>query len=345
MPVQHIHTYVVHPKKGSDTPPQVNGAGVALNGKMFELLSSIYGKTDVECDIDITFSPTVDGRQQNECRDLICAYLANPALESGRAIAARLEKYTDGRSGLGLLFVIAGQEGTEQKVVISRFPTDNAIYVDENARDLTVEFLERVFMKNKASYKAVAYRGTSLQAGFWKGRAIDKQINSPAGEVSNYWIADFLASKLTLTAAAGTKRLATALRNAAKKSDINVKQEITAAATLVTGLAGQNLTVEEFGDRFGFSQDAKAAIASELKTPRLAQERFQFDLSIRIQLRPPFRVQSRPLLCMGFGLIHVVHRRDPRPALRAPQRWPATAVGGSCAPTWVSPGGGSGGRV
>jgi Fic family protein len=68
-------------------------------------------------------------------------------------------------------------------------------------------------------------------------------------------------------------------------------------------------------------------------------------VSIRIQLRPPFRVQSRPLWCTGFGLIHVVHRRDPRPALRAPQRWPATAVGGSCAPTWVSPGGGSGGRV
>jgi hypothetical protein len=67
-----------------------------------------------------------------------------------------------------------------------------------------------------------------------------------------------------------------------------------------------------------------------------------FWVSIRIQLRPPFRVQSRPLLCMGFGLIHVVHRRDPRPALRAPQRWPATAVGGSCAPTWVSPGGGPG---
>ena len=65
-------------------------------------------------------------------------------------------------------------------------------------------------------------------------------------------------------------------------------------------------------------------------------------VSIRIQLRPPFRVQSRPLWCTGFGLIHVVHRRDPRPALRAPQRWPATAVGGSCAPTWVSPGGGPG---
>jgi hypothetical protein len=41
-------------------------------------------------------------------------------------------------------------------------------------------------------------------------------------------------------------------------------------------------------------------------------------LSIRIQLRPPFRVQSRPLWCKGFGLIHVVHRRDPRAGAARP---------------------------
>jgi hypothetical protein len=50
--------------------------------------------------------------------------------------------------------------------VISRFPTDNAIYVDEDPRKLTVEFLERVFMKNKASYKAAVYRDASLRGAF-----------------------------------------------------------------------------------------------------------------------------------------------------------------------------------
>jgi hypothetical protein len=176
-----------------------------------------------------------------------------------------------------LLFLIAGKEGKDHKIVISRFPTDNAVYVDENPRALTVEFLERVFMKNKVSYKAVAYRDVSLRAGFWTGRAIDKQLNSPAGEQSNYWILDFSASELTVTAAAGTRRLAKALRNAAKKSDLDVKQEIIAAATLAGGLAGHRLSINDFGERFGLSQAARAAIADELKTPRLAQERFEFD--------------------------------------------------------------------
>lgn len=279
VPIQHIHTYLVHPKKGSAAPSQINGGPVEFDGKMFALLENIYAKSDQECDIDITFVPAPDGTQQNDCRDLICDYLDEPTLAKGRAIAERLEKHTDGRSRLGLLFLIAGKEGTDHKIVISRFPTDNAIYVDENPRALTVEFLERVFMKNKASYKAVAYRDVSLQAGFWTGRAIDKQLNSPAREQSNYWILDFLASEFTVTAAAGTRRLANALRNAAKKSDLDVKQEIIAAATLAGGLAGERLSINDFGERFGLSQASRAAIADELKTPRLAHERFEFDFA------------------------------------------------------------------
>jgi len=65
-------------------------------------------------------------------------------------------------------------------------------------------------------------------------------------------------------------------------------------------------------------------------------------LSIRIQTRPPFRVQSRPHWGDGIGLIHVVHRRDPRATRSALTSDVAARVGGSCAPTWVSPGGGPG---
>ena len=72
-------------------------------------------------------------------------------------------------------------------------------------------------MKNRASYKAAAYADVSLEAGFWKGRAADKQSKGSVREVSNYWIADFLASQITVTAAAGTRRLAMAMRDAAKR--------------------------------------------------------------------------------------------------------------------------------
>jgi len=276
MAVQHIHTFIVHPRKGRPKAA-INGTSVKLEGKMFDLLGGIYTKADQECDVHITFKHADDGTQQNDCRDLIAAYLADPLLDNGRAIAERLELHTDGRSGLGLLFLIAGKEGRDHKLVLSRFPTDNAIYVDEDPKKLIVEFLERVFMKNKASYKAVAYQDASFRAGLWNGRAVDRQLNTPAGEFSNYWIIDFLASRLTVTAAAGTRRLANALRNAAKSADLQVKQEIVAAATLAGGLAGQRISIDEFVERFGLSPTAQTAIAAELKTPVLAREQFQFD--------------------------------------------------------------------
>lgn len=278
MAVQHICTYLVHPGKSGAEPSKLTGLEVELEGNLFNLLNNIYAKSDDECDIDITFSPTKDGVQQNDCRDLICEHLGSPTLETGKAIAQRLERNTDGRSGLGLLFLIAGKEGREHKLVISRFPTDNAIYVDEDPRKLTVRFLERVFLKNKTSYKAVAYRDTSLRGGFWNGKAIDRQLNSPAGELSNYWIVDFLASEFTVTPAAGTRRLANALRNAAKRAELEVKREIVAVATLAAGLARNRLSIEEFSERFGLSDAARTAILKELKSPRLAKDRFQFDV-------------------------------------------------------------------
>jgi hypothetical protein len=48
-------------------------------------------------------------------------------------------------------------------------------------------------------------------------------------------------------------------------------------ATLAGRLSGHRLSINDFREGFGLSQAARAAIADELKTPRLAQERFEFD--------------------------------------------------------------------
>jgi hypothetical protein len=274
VPIQQIHTYLVHPGKGA-AARQINGTAVPLRERLFDLLDGIYSRSEQECDIDIIFKPTDGGVQQNDCRDLICAYLTDSTLVNGRAIAERLETQTDKRSGLGLLFLISGREGRDHKIVISRFPTDSAILVEENPRTLDVEFLERVFMKNRTSYKAVMYRDSSLRGGIWSGKAIDKQI-SLAGESSDYWIADFLLSAFKVTPAQGTRRLGMALREAAKKSDIDVKQEIIAAATLAGRLGRQAMSINDFEQRFNLSPAAREAVGKELKSPRLADERFEF---------------------------------------------------------------------
>ena len=280
MPVQNIHTYLVHPGKGVDDVPEIGGTSVELEGKLFNLLDGIYTRSDSECVIEISFNHSPDGEQQNDCRDLILRYLEEPTLARGRRIAQRLQGLSDRRSGLGLLFLISGMEGREHKIVISRFPTDSAILAEEDQNDLSVEFLERVFMKSATAYKAAAYQHKSLLVGFWRGHAIDRQINSRAIEISEYWIAQFLASGFSLTPAAGSRRLAITLRNAAKNSDdVGIKSEIAAVVTLARGLGRASISIKEFAEHFGLSDECREAINAEIKSPRLVDEQFQFDLT------------------------------------------------------------------
>lgn len=244
---------------------------------MFDLLKGIYDKSENECDIAISFNRAATGAQQNDCRDLILTYLQGPNIARGRRIANRLAAVTTHRSHLGLLFLIAGLEGLDHKILVSRFPADSGILAEEDASGLSVEFLEKVFMKNAKSYKAVLYRHHSFSAGFWEGKATDKQVNSSETDIPNYWIAEFLDSDFRTTSAAGTRRLAVACRDAIRKSTISsIRSEIAAAATLATGLAGQRLSVRRFAARVGLTSAAQTAIFSELK-PAIVDETFQLD--------------------------------------------------------------------
>ena len=71
MPIRDIHTYLVRPNKLADVVEESSGTTVGLDGQLFDLLSDVYERSDRECDIDITFSPSDDGSQRNACRDLI----------------------------------------------------------------------------------------------------------------------------------------------------------------------------------------------------------------------------------------------------------------------------------
>lgn len=244
---------------------------------MFDLLKGIYDRSEEECSIDISFNHNESGVQQNNCHDLLLTYVNGPTLVRGCRIAKRLARFTTHRSHLGLLFLIVGAEGVGNKVIISRFPADSGILAEEQSEALSISFLERIFMKSAKSYKAVLYKRNSSTGGLWTGKAVDKQLNNPETELSGYWITEFLDSDFRTTSAAGSRRLAIAIRDAAKAvGDIAVKSEIIAAANLVTGFNGQRLSISDFVNRVRLSQAAKSAVFAQLKG-NVQNEKFQLD--------------------------------------------------------------------
>lgn len=277
--INNIFSYLTYPGKGKSSEDQIEIAGAVIpqQGRLHQMLTNVFARSETECDILIYF-PSFDGTQYNECRAEVVELLYNPGVATGRKLAQRLQAVTTNRSGLGLLFLTIGQLGTEMSLLISRFPADQGIIAEQNAATLRVEFVEEVFLKSAQSYKAVLYRGSSLDVGFWKGNAVDKQVNHRTRDLATYWIRDFLRSDFQTTARAGTKRLAVALRSAAAQTnDLSVKREIAAAATLGVNLAGESTTIKEFCERSQLSTETWEVIKTNVKRDKLVNDRFEFD--------------------------------------------------------------------
>jgi hypothetical protein len=273
-----IHSYLVHPSKHEQEQPSISGVRIPKRERLFEMLSGIFEKAPSECDIEIIFQPNEHGQQINLARSEIIEYLRNSTIENGRIIAQRLQLVTTKRSGLGLLFLIDGNNGELRRFVISRFPADQGIIAQEGKAQLSVEFVDRIFMKSATSYKSAIYEGISLRGDFWEGKAIDRQING-IREVSNYWITEFLLSDLRTTGPAGTKRLATAIKDAIKRSThVDQKNEILSFSMLLRGQQGRRISTSGIMQQMGLSPETIQLITDQFSRPELLDDQFPFDI-------------------------------------------------------------------
>jgi hypothetical protein len=280
MEIDKILSYLSYPSKNSETQPEIAGTEIPKSGKLYKMLSNIFDKSYIECKTPIIFMPEEGKKQNNECRNDIITFIKKNSIPNGRNIAQRLQSITSKISGMGLLFLILAKMDKKVRLLISRFPADQGIMVEPKSKNLKVEFVEQVFLKNANSYKSVVYEGSSFTSDFWIGNAVDKQTNHGLKVVANYWIRDFLLSDFQTTSKQGSKNLAVALRGALKNTDdMSVKSEITGSALLSKNLTNKNISIYKYFDQFNLSEKAKKVISQQLKSTRLLNAQFQFDYS------------------------------------------------------------------
>lgn len=277
MELGSIHSFLVHPGRNLEEPPGINGTVVDHSGRLYDMLKRVFDNAEAECPHDIAFCADENGQQQNECRNAILAYLRKTDMTNGRQLAKRLQAVTTNRSGLGLLFLMTGTEKSERKIVVSRFPADSGILAEEREKRLSVEFLERIFMKSATSYKAAVYTGKSHDHDFWKGRAGDKQINSAESYIASYWIREFLQSDFLTPGEAGTRRFASAVRDAMNRADnTEVKDEIASLCRLLPGMKGKVVSARSILNHFQVSAKTQDRFKMSFKPERLFDDRFRF---------------------------------------------------------------------
>lgn len=277
MSVSCVHSFLVAPGRLNHKAAKVSGVQLPHTGKLFEMLENIYKGAVQECDIDIIFRKAADGSQQNDSRDLLMSHLSKKDVNTGLAIAEHLQACTTGRSGLGLLFLIVGKDNGEHRLVLARFPADTGVMAELKGNALNVKFVEEVFMKNKNAYKSVLYQCQTMATGFWKGMAVDRQIDDTHG-TANYWIGDFLRSDLLNTSAAGTKRIAIAFQQAiAREQSTAVKQELVLASQMARGKGGKVTSAAKIAEDLSLSEPAKAALAKGFPRKELYGSTFKFN--------------------------------------------------------------------
>lgn len=277
MALETIFSFLTYPKKNKPDTIPISGTAIAMDdGKLCKMLTSIFDAAGSDCNIPVMF--VSDGKtQNNEFRNELIKLLKTQTILAATPLADRLQQATDGKSGMGLLFICIGKDGQSTRVVISRFPADEGIVAQRKSEQLNVEFVEQVFLKSSHSYKSATYQTTGKSDDLWKGHATDKQINHGAKIVADYWIVDFLKSDFATTPAQGTKRLVVALKNVlSATTDPEIKKEIVAAAQLAPNISSKAMTIAEFCDDFNFSQKTKTAVAAAVNPPRLLMEKFQF---------------------------------------------------------------------
>ena len=283
MKVQSAYSFLTRPPEGDGVPLPVKGATLKLEGDLFDMLNGLFLRSTADCNLDIAFNARDDGVQENLRRSQVVGLALNPTMEAARDIADALQAATTRVSGMGLMFILLGSTPVgstgkiERRIYLARFPTTMGITAEDDGPELKVDYLERVFLKNANAYKAVVWDGVNLKKDFWKGRATDKQVNDRAFSTSSYWLRTFLDCDFMTTAAAGTMRLAKALRETINQTEnVALKEELIAAAKLAPNLDGEVMTIDTFHERFKLSEGAKDAMLSTLSKPSLSFSTFEF---------------------------------------------------------------------
>lgn len=278
MILKNITCYLVHPNKHEHTKIVPIETKLKPSSKVYAKIEAIFIEAEQECLSEIIFKPDANGKQNNAFKEKLKNYAIKQNSINGKSIANALQDVTNKQSGLGLFFIAYGEDGAKKKFVLSRFVAEEGISAKSSSNKLSLEFVEKFFMKKSTSYKSALFKGVGDLKGMTGGTAVDKQASGDKDGLARYWTSDFLNCMPKTTPAEGTIRLAKKLQETLKgTSDIAIKEEITSAITLLKNFNGQLFSAKNFCTQFRVSEVTKQAVKDSFKHETLFNEEFVFD--------------------------------------------------------------------
>lgn len=273
--------YLVRPGIDKKNPPDVSRNQITIDDPIYEKIERIFDESEHECDIPIAFNKLPDGKQQSEIEKHIRKFFIRPTEANGMKIAERLRNYTTQVTRPGLLFVMMGESSQgRQTMVISRLVAEDAILAEDFGGRLSINYVNRVFVKSHRSYKAALYSGEENRTGAWTGFAVDKQMRRSGEKVADYWIHGFLNSDYRVTADRGSSWFGIALKNATSyEQPLQLKDELISVVISLRNFDQQVVTIKEVLDRLNISEESKREVFKQLPNMTIANSQFTFNMA------------------------------------------------------------------
>jgi hypothetical protein len=249
---------------------------------IYAQMMKIANNVKTECDLNIIFKSDEE-KQKNIVRNMIIDIMAKKDIVSVLPLIERLSQFTDNKSKSGLVFILLGTIEDKNYFLISRYPAEEGIIFNKGKGKIDVEILDEVFLKNSHRYKLAFFEGKSLAGEFWKGLAIDKQINEASTsirETSEYWLGDFLQCSLEMTNKRGSTLFAKSLR-VVLGDDISEKSKED-VVKMTLGLNKYNkkkISINKILEENQVEKDLAEKIISKLPNKEVAEKVFQFSLN------------------------------------------------------------------
>ena len=226
MAVKSVHAYIVTPQKGTESPEMPNGGPVSISIELKKTLGDVYkeAKFDSQTPVEFLF----DSSRANEFREKIIEYLWGNSNEAGKQIALRLSLKMDKRTEECLLVLTWGElDNGSRQLVIWVFPKEEALQFKAGSTN-AINVLEDVFSRTSRLRKAARYCGYNVSASLLGGHVLDFQSSGEG--IADYWISEFLLSRLSLNDEAGSRIVGEALEKLYNKiQDRSSREKIYAA--------------------------------------------------------------------------------------------------------------------
>ncbi|MFH0883921.1 MAG: hypothetical protein V2A56_13110 [bacterium] len=283
----------VPPLKGEEEIPddQIKYHIYKSSSRATDYISDIFDHAKEECRIKIDF---ISLNGNNGIHDIIYNSIVSgdedSRVKASIYLSKKLSYLSDERNKDALLIIMLGIKNDTYRVFLARFPASIVLANKGGENSLDLEVIEKAFASGSKYFKAAVFEDVPSVRGFWRGQAIDKQVNgSTSKNLSVYWIYRFLEAQPSINSYQGTEHLATKLRNFVRfEATLEQQNQIVSIIPSVRVLKDEMTSMNSFCDRF-FSKDLSEKVRISLgdeyntNTPfTIDVEKFISDLGITV---------------------------------------------------------------